>query len=92
MKGSASIGVLMWAFGGFLTVALAAAGLNANTNANQDRLLTNHEGRIASVEADSKTTVARMDRLETKIDWLVQRQGGDPRTLNQLSESSSTPR
>lgn len=33
------------------------------------------------------STDKRMDRLENKIDWLVQKQGGNPESIDKLTEN-----
>ncbi len=40
-----------------------------------------------TVDLNDKSTTARLDRLENKIDWLIQRQGGVPSLIaNTLSK------
>jgi hypothetical protein len=83
-KGQVQLGGLI------VTIALAFAGWTTTQVLGVQGNVSDNGQRITAVETKADSSEKRMDRLETKIDWLIQRQGGNPEKIVSLLASTSS--
>jgi hypothetical protein len=69
--------VVTWAIGLFVSTSLAFTGMTAASNSAQNDTLREHEGRLSGAEA----AISRIPYIEGKLDKALERQGVDPRLV-----------